>query len=125
MKVSVSIDVPDLELGVSFYEKALGCRKLREQGQSMVVLSAGNADIYLIQHHEASNPVPTSGAELTRTYLRHWTPVHLDFLVEDVDGSVARVLAAGGHHEGGERGDWGAIAHCADPFGNGFCVIRE
>ncbi len=23
-----------------------------------------------------------------------------------------------------EKGD-GAIAHCADPFGNGFCLIKE
>jgi predicted enzyme related to lactoylglutathione lyase len=34
------------------------------------------------------------------------------------------ILALGGSHEGGESGDWGSIAYCADPFGNGFCLIK-
>ncbi len=125
MKISVSIDVPDLEAGTTFYVSALGCTRLRAQGKDMVVLSAGNADIYLMQRSVASNPASAASADLERTYERHWTPVHLDFLTDDVDGSVARIVLAGGVHEGGEEGDWGAIAHCSDPFGNGFCVIRE
>ena len=51
--------------------------------------------------------------------------MHLDFGVVDVDQVVAQVIAHGGQHEGGEKGEGGAIAYCVDPFGNGFCVIRE
>jgi predicted enzyme related to lactoylglutathione lyase len=44
---------------------------------------------------------------------------------DDVAEVVTRVKESGGRHEGGESGDWGAIAYCADPFGNGFCIINE
>ena len=30
---------------------------------------------------------------------------------------------AGGTVESVQRGDWGAVAVCADPFGNGFCLV--
>ncbi len=125
VQLSVSIDVPDLKAAAQFYTIALGCTKLREQGSSMVVLSAGNADIYLIERAEATNPAASARAPLTRSYERHWTPVHLDFGVSDVDAAVAKIVAAGGVRESGEKGEWGAIAHCVDPFGHGFCVIRE
>ena len=125
MKVSVSIDVPNLRIATSFYVDALGCAKLRDQGDTMVVLSGGNVDIYLIEREEATNPAAAVSSSLSRSYNRHWTPVHLDFLVDDVETAVQSVLSAGGVREGGEEGSWGAIAHCADPFGNGFCVIKE
>lgn len=123
--LSVSIDVPDLAAATTFYTQALGCTKLRDQGKSMVVLSAGNADIYLLKQDAGSNPAKAAAKDLARSYDRHWTPVHLDFGVSDVDAAVTNILAAGGSKESGEKGDWGAIAHCVDPFGNGFCVIRE
>ena len=127
IKVSVSIDVPDLSAGEAFYAEALGCSKVRDQGNNMRVLSADNADIYLLKREPGSLPVRQEDREssIIRNYERHWTPVHLDFLCNDVDSVVARIIAAGGSHEGGESGDWGSIAHCADPFGNGFCVINE
>ena len=125
IKVSVSIDVPDLASATSFYVEALGCSKLRNQGETMTVLSAGNVDIYLIERAEATNPASSVSSSLSRSYERHWTPVHLDFLVDDVDRALEKVLSAGGVRESGEEGSWGAIAHCADPFGNGFCVIKE
>ncbi len=75
------------------------------------------------------SPVPTSthsaSSDIVRDYKRHWTPVHLDFLAENVDDIVKKVIHSGGLHEGGESGDWGLIAYCSDPFGNGFCVINE
>ncbi len=122
MKISISIDVPSLAEGEAFYVSALGCEKLRDQGR-MVVLRAGNADVYLLEKGAGSKPL--AGREEVRSYERHWTPVHLDFLCENVDETVGKILAAGGAHEGGEKGEWGAIAYCVDPFGNGFCVINE
>jgi predicted enzyme related to lactoylglutathione lyase len=51
----------------------------------------------------------------------------LDFLTDtnNVDEIVKKIVQLDGQHEGGESGDWGSIAYCADPFGNGFCVINE
>lgn len=123
IKLSVSIDVPDLAQGESFYVNALGCEKVRSQGDKMVILSTDNAEIYLLERENGS--ATTKEVNIARTYERHWTPVHLDFLREDVDDVVAKVKKYGGLHEGGESGNWGSIAHCVDPFGNGFCVINE
>ncbi len=121
-KVSISIDVPDLQEGERFYCQALGCTKLRDQG-NMCVISAGNIDIYLLKKEAGSQSSSTSDA--TRSFERHWTPIHLDFASDDVEKSVAHVLALGGKVEGQESGDWGAIAYCVDPFGHGFCLINE
>ena len=122
MKVSVSIDVPDVDKAVMFYTQALGCEGPAEK-HGLKTLSAGNVDLYLLDKEEDSCPLPHGGT--TRSYGRHWTPIHLDFLIRDVAGTVAKVVELGGSQEGGEKGDWGEIAYCADPFGNGFCIIRE
>ena len=123
IKISVSIDVSNLKQAETFYIEALGCKKLRDQGTDMVVLATDNCDIYLQEKEAGTKPLVSS--EVVRDYERHWTPVHLDFLTENVDEVVKKILQLGGLHEGGESGNWGAIAHCADPFGNGFCVINE
>jgi predicted enzyme related to lactoylglutathione lyase len=123
IKISVSIDVSNLKQAETFYIEALGCKKLRDQGSDMTVLSTENCDIYLQEKGAGTKPLVTS--EVVRDYKRHWTPVHLDFLTENVDEAVKKILQFGGLHEGGKTGDWGSIAYCADPFGNGFCVINE
>lgn len=123
IKISVSIDVSNLKKAEAFYIEALGCKKIRDQGSDMAVLSTENCDIYLQEKEAGTKPLVTS--EVVRDYKRHWTPVHLDFLTENVDDVVQKILHLGGQHEGGESGDWGSIAYCADPFGNGFCVINE
>ena len=123
IKISVSIDVTDLKRADKFYIEALGCKKIRDQGSNMSVLATENCDIYLQEKGEGTNPIPSS--DIVRDYKRHWTPVHIDFLAENVDEIVERVIHLGGLHEGGESGDWGSIAYCSDPFGNGFCVINE
>jgi len=124
LKLSVSIDVLDLKKAETFYIEALGCKKVRDQGANMTVIAVDNCDIYLQEKDENSNPLPTD-KRVQRDYARHWTPVHLDFLCKNVDELVTKVLKMGGSHEGGETGEWGSIAYCADPFGNGFCVINE
>lgn len=123
IKISVSIDVSNLKKAEAFYVEALGCKKVRDQGSNMAVLSTENCNIYLQEKEAGTKPLVSS--EVVRDYKRHWTPVHLDFLTENIDVVVERVLQLGGLHEGGESGDWGSIAYCADPFGNGFCVINE
>ncbi len=87
------------------------------------MLRSGNVDLYLLKKAAGSKPLAAS--DVVRSYERHWTPVHLDLLCKDVDELVRNIVEHGGTHEGGEKGDWGAIAYCADPFGNGFCIINE
>ena len=123
IKISVSIDVSNLKKAEAFYVEALGCQKVRDQGSNMIVLSVDNADIYLQEKEAGTKPLTSNNT--VRDYERHWTPVHLDFLCDNVDELVVKILEHGGLHEGGESGDWGSIAYCADPFGNGFCVINE
>jgi len=61
----------------------------------------------------------------TRNYSRHWTPVHLDFVTTDIEAAVERAIAAGAILEQPvTRHAWGELALLADPFGNGFCLIK-
>ena len=119
-KVSISIDVAEMEKASLFYSEALGCKKVRN-GDDITVLSADNATIYLLKKESGTNPLISGTA--TRNYERHWTPVHLDFVVANIDEVLALILKNGGSHEGSESGDWGSIAYCSDPFGNGFCLV--
>ena len=66
-----------------------------------------------------------AGAAGIRDYARRWTPVHLDFLVEEIEGAFARAVSAGARAESAiEAYPWGRMALLADPFGNGFCLIE-
>ncbi len=123
IRLSVSIDVPNLEEATAFYVSALGCEHLRQDSQNIRVLRAENCEIYLLQRREGTHPTPDQGQ--ARSYDRHWTPVHLDFGVDDLDSTLERILKLGGTHEGSESGPWGEIEYCVDPFGNGFCIIKE
>ena len=120
-QVSISIDVSDMEQAVSFYTKALGCKQLRG-ASDITKLDADNTSIFLLNKPLNSNPLIVGTA--SRNYDRHWTPVHLDFGVSDVDHAISLVQEFGGAHEGSDTGDWGSIAYCADPFGNGFCLVK-
>jgi len=119
-KVSISIDVAEMEKAFLFYSEALGCKEVRH-GDDITVLSADNATIYLLKKEPGTNPLLSGAA--TRNYQRPWTPVHLDFVVANIDETLALIIENGGSHEGSESGDWGSIAYCSDPFGNGFCLV--
>lgn len=123
IKISVSIDVSNLKMAEPFYVEALGCKKVRDQGSDMAVLSTENCDISL--QEKGPGTAPLASSSVVREYGRHWTPVHLDFICNNVDEIVSKILELRGLHEGGDSGDQGSIAYCADPFGNGFCVINE
>ncbi len=117
----VNIDVPDLERAIAFYRSALGFTLRRRLfAASVAEMAGGGCRLFLLEKPEGS---PTGAGR--RTYARHWTPVHLDIAVEDLDAAVARALAAGAVKEGDTgRAAWGSIAHFADPFGHGFCLIE-
>jgi predicted enzyme related to lactoylglutathione lyase len=122
-RLIVNIDVDDLVLAESFYCAAFGVTPSRRIGWSGVELVGLPAPIWLLLKDSNHAVAPSSG--LTRSYERHWTPVHLDISVDDLDAAVSRALAAGAVQEGETRhAEWGSIAMFADPFGHGFCLIR-
>jgi hypothetical protein len=73
ISVSISIDVPDMDEGIRFYEGAFGFAKAAEPFPGVVVLRAGGSDICLLEKEAGSRPSP--GTQETRHYERHWTPV--------------------------------------------------
>jgi predicted enzyme related to lactoylglutathione lyase len=119
MELLVNIDVPDLASGIAFYTRAFDLSVRRRLGASGVELVGGSSRVYLL-----AKPSGSATAGAVRTYARHWTPVHLDFVVGDVDTAVSRAVEAGAVVEAGaEDTPWGRIAVLADPFGHGVCVV--
>lgn len=119
----INIDVPDLAAGERFYTIALGLTVGRRFGNDIVELTGCETPIYLIEKRDGSAIGPEGGD--FRRYNRHWTPVHPDFSVDDLDKAVAQASAAGAVQEG-ETLDlpYGRQAMFADPFGHGFCLIE-
>jgi predicted enzyme related to lactoylglutathione lyase len=120
----VNIDVPDLEQAVAFYAQAFGLVLARRLFDGTVAEMAGAAvPIYLLQKDAGSLPSPGSAAG--RDYARHWTPVHLDFVVDRIEPALERASAAGAKLEGKvETFGWGRQAVMSDPFGNGVCLLQ-
>jgi predicted enzyme related to lactoylglutathione lyase len=124
ISVSVSVDVPSLEEGLRFYSEAFGFIKSAEPYPGVAVLHAGEAKLLLLVKVSGS-----SASEYTvekRHYDRHWTPVHIDFHVDDFKESLANALRAGAKQERlFENPGRPAVAFCSDPFGHGFCLIEN
>jgi len=119
----INIDVPELATGEAFYTAALGLTVGRRFDEDIVELLGSTVPIYLIVKPAGSAIGPVSGA--TRDYARHWTPLHPDFTVDDLDAATARALAAGATQEGDTLDlPYGRQAMFADPFGHGFCLIE-
>jgi predicted enzyme related to lactoylglutathione lyase len=122
MKYSVSIDVPNLEDGLKFYRDALGMAEVKRPIPVYAVLQCGDAKIGIMEKSAGTKPAPGSGD--VRRCERHWTPVHIDFEVDDFEGFLAKAARAGAAVEQKyEIAGRPPIAFCSDPFGNGFCVI--
>lgn len=92
MQFLVNLDVDDLAKAVGFYAAAFGLTVGRRFGPHAVEMLGGAAPIYLLAGKPGSH---ANAAGDVRRYERHWTPVHLDFVVEDIDAAVARAVAAG------------------------------
>jgi predicted enzyme related to lactoylglutathione lyase len=117
----INIDVPDLARGVAFYIEAFGLTVTRRFGSDIAELSGWPARLYLLQKLEDT---PGAGGD-RRRYRRHWTPVHFDVVVSDIEDALARAVAAGAKIEVAVHEEvWGKTAVLADPFGHGFCLIQ-
>ena len=123
MQLLVNLDVDDIGRATAFYCSALGLSVGRRFGDAAVELVGGNAPIYLLKKASGSQASPATVQ--ARSYERHWTPVHLDFVVEDIEAAVAKALAAGATLEqAAQTHRWGKLALLADPFGHGFCFVQ-
>jgi predicted enzyme related to lactoylglutathione lyase len=121
MTLLLNIDVPDVEAGVRFYTAAFGLKVGRRFGTDFVELLGWPAPVYLLT--KAAGTVGAGGD--LRRYARHWTPVHSDIVVEDVDAAVERAVAAGAKLEAPAKDTaYGRIAMLGDPFGHGFCLLQ-
>ena len=123
MDLLVNLDVNDLEKAVRFYSSACGLKVGRRLSGFGVEMLGSSAPIYLLVKSPAT-PVSNSTSQ-RRSYERHWTPVHLDFVVEDIEPAVQRAVSAGAQLEQPiATHKWGKLALMADPFGHGFCFIQ-
>jgi predicted enzyme related to lactoylglutathione lyase len=119
----VNFDVPDLAAGERFYTAALGLTVGRRMGADFVELIGATAPIYLLQK-DAGSAIGQAGGGV-RDYARHWSPIHPDFVVDDLDAAVASAVTAGAAVEADPcDAPYGRIAMLADPFGHGFCLIQ-
>jgi lactoylglutathione lyase len=123
LQLLVNIDVDDLARAEAFYREAFGLVVSRRFGDGGVEMMGASSPVYLLCKEAGS--IAGAVFEQTRDYRRHWTPVHLDFVVDDLAAALARAERAGAVREGDVRtARWGRIATLADPFGNGFCLIE-
>jgi predicted enzyme related to lactoylglutathione lyase len=119
----INIDVSDLAAATRFYCQGLGLSAGRRFGEDGIELLGASSAIYLLVKPAGSKAA--ASLPQARDYARHWTPVHLDFVVPDIESAVARARAAGAVLEAEiATYKWGRIALMADPFGHGFCLVQ-
>ena len=122
MHLLINIDVDDLPRAEAFYRDAFGLSAARRFGDGAVEMLGAQVPLYYLLRKPAGS---TAAGEARRDYHRHWTPLHLDVVVDDLDAALARALAAGARAEGDVReAAWGRIVQLADPFGHGWCLLQ-
>ena len=122
--VSISIDVPNLTDAIRFYTSAFGFTESSAPVPAVAVLRAGTTKICLLEKRAGTRA--STHTEETRRYERHWTPVHLDIHVDDLEAALARALDSGAKREQVfENAKHGSAAFCSDPFGHGICLIQR
>lgn len=121
MTILLNIDVPDVTTATTFYTAAFGLTLGRSFGTDFVELKGWPAPVYLLA--KKAGTIGAGGDR--RRYERHWTAMHIDVVVDDVDAAVERAIAAGAVLEAPARdAPYGRIAMLADPFGHGFCLLQ-
>jgi predicted enzyme related to lactoylglutathione lyase len=123
MKVIINIDVPALAPAIEFYTRALGLTHSRTLDDAIAELTGASATLYLLLKSAGTPAV--QAPPVARNYERHWTPIHFDLVVDDVDVAAKRALAAGARQETGHLDFRGSrCLSFGDPFGHGFCFIQ-
>src|SRR5690606_33435338 len=113
----------ELAPAIDFYCAALGLRLNRILDDDVAELTGASSTVYLLRNATGSHP--TENLAQVRHYTRHWTPVHMDFVVDDVEQAAKRALCAGAVQES-KCVHWrgSKCVSFADPFGHGFCLIE-
>jgi predicted enzyme related to lactoylglutathione lyase len=123
MQALINVDVDDLDKATHFYQAAFGLKVGRRFGADGVELLGSSAPIYLLV--KMAGTAVSSSTPLRRSYDRHWTPVHLDFVVDEIESAVRRAVDAGARLENSiSSHKWGRLALMVDPFGHGFCFVQ-
>ena len=123
MELRICIDVDDMERAIAFYTAGLGLRLGRRFNSDFVEILGASSPIDLLFNAAGTRPI--AGSPGARNYRRHWTPVHLDFIVEDIAAAVARLQAHGAILEMPvTEHAWGRIPGLADPFGHGLDLLE-
>ncbi len=118
MEFAICIDVDDVARAVDFYGRGLGLTVVEQHPEWAKVMS--NEQTFWIMK-TLSGP----SGQISRDFRRHWTPVHLDFVVDDIDSVVQRALENGGQLDREiQRGERGDLANLSDPAGNGVDLFR-
>jgi len=124
MNVTISIDVPSIEEALAFFGDVFGFVETARPHPGYAMLTAGEASIGLLAKPAGSSPAP--GSADVRRYERHWTPIHVDFRVQDFEATLERALAKGAKSEQVHRvAGFPPVAFCSDPFGHGFCIVGQ
>jgi lactoylglutathione lyase len=119
----VNIDVENLDLAIQFYTQAFDLKINRRLGPDAAELLGLDVPLYLLSNPKDS--IPFDHAPQGRNYSRHWTPVHLDIVVQSIETAFPKAIAAGASAEGEiTQTPWGKIVLMSDPFGNGFCLLQ-
>lgn len=119
MRLEICIDVDDVDGAVEFYGRGLGL-EIQKHEKDWAKAALGEQVFWIMKI------APGPSGAISRDYRRHWTPIHLDLHVDDIDTAVNRALAAGGKldSEIERRADGSALANLADPAGNGIDLFQ-
>ena len=99
MDLLINVSVPSLAEAIAFYTQAFGLSVTRRLGDEAAELSGLPICLYLLQ-----KPSGSIGAGVDpRRYNRHWTPVHFDIVVDDIDTALARAVEAGAQSQVGDQ----------------------
>jgi uncharacterized glyoxalase superfamily protein PhnB len=124
MEIRICIDVDDLERGIAFYAQGLGLRQGRRLDNDWIELLGAGSAIDLLANAAGTAPLG-QGHPQRRSYARHWTPVHLDFVVTGIDAVVEKLVRRGATLERPiQDRRWGRMANLVDPFGHGLDLLE-
>ncbi|MGH8608275.1 MAG: VOC family protein [Gammaproteobacteria bacterium] len=122
MSFLVNLDVDDLEKAARLYGSAFGLKGGQRVGSFGVEMLGSSAPIHLLV--KAPETLVWDTTSQRRDYRRHWTPVHLDFVVDEIESAAQRAISAGAQLEKPiATRKWGKLALMA-AFGHGFCFVQ-
>lgn len=123
-EIRICIDVDDLDRAITFYSDVLGLGPGRRLGNDWVEMLGASSVIDLLRVKPGS-AASESLPDEKRAFSRHWTPVHLDFVVDDIDRAVRLAISAGATLDREiQTRPYGRMANLGDPFGHGICLLE-